>query len=191
MLACPPDRLCGEMVRAEGLEPPHLSILEPKSSASTSSATRAAQEAAAYNRRSRLGNPERAGSLVLQENCQCKSRLNRRNHRNHRNHRNRRNRRSHLNRRPRNRAETRTSTCLRRRVLGPSRAVQSRQSVRRASVRPRRPAPHSQAARRPSNATSPRRSGSDRACRRSPLRLPVRASTVRRHRDARSRAGNR
>src|SRR5437763_16437274 len=29
------------MVRAEGLEPPHLSILEPKSSASTNSATRA------------------------------------------------------------------------------------------------------------------------------------------------------
>ena len=30
-----------EMVRAEGLEPPHLAILEPKSSASTNSATRA------------------------------------------------------------------------------------------------------------------------------------------------------
>ena len=29
------------MVRAEGVEPPHLTILEPKSSASTSSATRA------------------------------------------------------------------------------------------------------------------------------------------------------
>ena len=29
------------MVRAEGLEPPHLAILEPKSSASTNSATRA------------------------------------------------------------------------------------------------------------------------------------------------------
>src|SRR3954463_10683246 len=32
------------MVRAEGVEPPHLAILEPKSSASTSSATRAALE---------------------------------------------------------------------------------------------------------------------------------------------------
>src|SRR4051812_8967094 len=33
-----------ELVRAEGVEPPHLAILEPKSSASTSSATRAALE---------------------------------------------------------------------------------------------------------------------------------------------------
>ena len=36
-----PDKLCAVMVRAEGLEPPRLSTLEPKSSASTSSATRA------------------------------------------------------------------------------------------------------------------------------------------------------
>src|SRR3982751_3682545 len=47
------------MVRAEGLEPPHLAILEPKSSASTSSATRARppERWAAYNRRGRFGNP--------------------------------------------------------------------------------------------------------------------------------------
>src|SRR5665647_1147986 len=32
-----------ELVRAKGLEPPHLAILEPKSSASTSSATPAAR----------------------------------------------------------------------------------------------------------------------------------------------------
>ena len=47
----PPDALCAEMVRAEGLEPPHLSILEPKSSASTSSATRARpKRCAAYSK---------------------------------------------------------------------------------------------------------------------------------------------
>src|SRR5215210_7984090 len=46
------------MVRAEGLEPPHLAILEPKSSASTSSATRARPlEVAAYSKDGRLGNP--------------------------------------------------------------------------------------------------------------------------------------
>src|SRR5437763_221656 len=42
--ACSPVPRTGcaaKMVRAEGLEPPHLSILEPKSSASTNSATRA------------------------------------------------------------------------------------------------------------------------------------------------------
>src|SRR5205085_8808879 len=38
MKSCPAGK---RMVRAEGLEPPHLAILEPKSSASTSSATRA------------------------------------------------------------------------------------------------------------------------------------------------------
>ena len=31
----------GEMVRLRGLEPPHIAVLEPKSSASTSSATAA------------------------------------------------------------------------------------------------------------------------------------------------------
>ena len=41
MLGSPPDCLCVVLVRAEGVEPPHLTILEPKSSASTSSATRA------------------------------------------------------------------------------------------------------------------------------------------------------
>src|SRR5258705_4934941 len=41
MLACPAGELRVAMVRAEGLEPPHLAILEPKSSASTNSATRA------------------------------------------------------------------------------------------------------------------------------------------------------
>ena len=56
LLACPPDRLRGVMVRAEGVEPPHLSILEPKSSASTSSATRARlRKEAAYSKDGRLG----------------------------------------------------------------------------------------------------------------------------------------
>src|SRR4029078_10944912 len=41
---CPPLPCVGKLVRAEGVEPPHLAILEPKSSASTSSATRAALE---------------------------------------------------------------------------------------------------------------------------------------------------
>src|SRR5882757_7655138 len=41
VLAYPPDKQRAAMVRAEGLEPPHLAILEPKSSASTNSATRA------------------------------------------------------------------------------------------------------------------------------------------------------
>ena len=37
---CPPDIFeSAQLVRAKGLEPPHLAILEPKSSASTSSAT--------------------------------------------------------------------------------------------------------------------------------------------------------
>ena len=44
MLGSLPDCLRVNMVRAEGVEPPHLAILEPKSSASTSSATRAALE---------------------------------------------------------------------------------------------------------------------------------------------------
>src|SRR6476659_6955875 len=115
------------MVRAEGIEPPHLSILEPKSSASTSSATRAAQEAAAYNRPCRLGNPERAGSLGFQGDLKCKRR------------RGSRNRRSLLRRRRKNRAETRTSTCPRRRRLG-IRLIRdrSRQSARRGSTKQRR-----------------------------------------------------
>jgi hypothetical protein len=55
VLACPLDRLCAEMVRAEGLEPPHLSTTGPKPAASTNSATRAdAVGGAAYNRRGRL-----------------------------------------------------------------------------------------------------------------------------------------
>ena len=33
------DRAAASLVRAKGVEPPHLSILEPKSSASTNSAT--------------------------------------------------------------------------------------------------------------------------------------------------------
>ncbi len=46
------------MVRAEGLEPPHLSTTGPKPAASTNSATRAdAVGGAAYNRRGRIGNP--------------------------------------------------------------------------------------------------------------------------------------
>src|SRR5947208_10173742 len=45
-----PVRAAG-LVRAKGLEPPHLSILEPKSSASTSSATPAGPPVARpYNR---------------------------------------------------------------------------------------------------------------------------------------------
>ena len=49
------------MVRAEGLEPPHLSILEPKSSASTNSATRAdAEGARAYSKDAPRGNPRPA-----------------------------------------------------------------------------------------------------------------------------------
>src|SRR5690348_12859126 len=47
------------MVRAEGLEPPHLSTTGPKPAASTNSATRAdAVGGAAYNRRGRLGKAE-------------------------------------------------------------------------------------------------------------------------------------
>lgn len=41
LLARPPDGLRCGMVRAEGLEPPHLSTTGPKPAASTSSATRA------------------------------------------------------------------------------------------------------------------------------------------------------
>jgi hypothetical protein len=36
------------MVRAKGLEPPHLSVLEPKSSASTNSATPAKQHSGRF-----------------------------------------------------------------------------------------------------------------------------------------------
>jgi hypothetical protein len=68
MLACPPDRLRVGMVRAEGLEPPHLAILEPKSSASTSSATRARPlKVAAYSKDGRLGNPRQGRSLSRME----------------------------------------------------------------------------------------------------------------------------
>src|SRR5690348_8434084 len=53
------------MVRAEGLEPPHLSTTGPKPAASTNSATRAdAVGGAAYNRDGRLGNPQEPCSLV-------------------------------------------------------------------------------------------------------------------------------
>src|SRR4051812_17692974 len=46
----------GGLVRAKGLEPPHLSILEPKSSASTSSATPAGTPVGGvYNRPARQG----------------------------------------------------------------------------------------------------------------------------------------
>src|SRR5688572_965075 len=46
-----------ELVRAKGLEPPHLSILDPKSSASTNSATpaRTRQGAGAYTSRGAMG----------------------------------------------------------------------------------------------------------------------------------------
>jgi hypothetical protein len=54
------------MVRAEGLEPPHLSTTGPKPAASTNSATRAdAVGGAAYNRRGRLGKAKRRQPTVL------------------------------------------------------------------------------------------------------------------------------
>ena len=57
VLARPPDELRSKLVRAKGLEPPHLSILEPKSSASTNSATpaRTRQGAGAYTSRGAMG----------------------------------------------------------------------------------------------------------------------------------------
>jgi hypothetical protein len=56
ILGNPPDCLRVEMVRAEGLEPPHLSTTGPKPAASTNSATRAdAVGGAAYNRRVPFG----------------------------------------------------------------------------------------------------------------------------------------
>ena len=59
MLHNPEDCLRVAMVRAEGVEPPHLSILEPKSSASTNSATRARPaKVGAYSKDVRSGNPE-------------------------------------------------------------------------------------------------------------------------------------
>ena len=54
------------MVRAEGLEPPHLSTTGPKPAASTNSATRAdAVGGAAYNRDDRMGNPMRASNRLF------------------------------------------------------------------------------------------------------------------------------
>ena len=66
MLGGLPGRLRVDMVRAKGLEPPHLAILEPKSSASTNSATRARppEGAAAYNRHGRMGNSSLEGTFV-------------------------------------------------------------------------------------------------------------------------------
>ena len=72
------------MVRAKGLEPPHLSILEPKSSASTNSATpaRTLEGAGAYNRRAawatRIG-PQPAHSCCVRQRRtdRCSNRLNR------------------------------------------------------------------------------------------------------------------
>ena len=58
MLGKPLACLRSEMVRAEGLEPPRLATLEPKSSASTSSATRARtllQRWRAYSKAGRRG----------------------------------------------------------------------------------------------------------------------------------------
>src|SRR5258705_12804691 len=67
------DKQCAAMVRAEGLEPPHLAILEPKSSASTNSATRARPKRcgpiARIGRRAtrgRLCSLKRQGGLVVQ-----------------------------------------------------------------------------------------------------------------------------
>jgi hypothetical protein len=66
MLGNPPDRLCVTMVRAEGLEPPHLSTTGPKPAASTNSATRAdAVGGAAYNRPGPFGNPRHGNRLFL------------------------------------------------------------------------------------------------------------------------------
>jgi hypothetical protein len=66
ILGNPPDCLRVEMVRAEGLEPPHLSTTGPKPAASTNSATRAdAVGGAAYNRRGRFGNPKQAGNCLF------------------------------------------------------------------------------------------------------------------------------
>ena len=66
MLGNPPDCLCVTMVRAEGLEPPHLSTTGPKPAASTNSATRAdAVGGAAYNRRGRLGKANERQLSVL------------------------------------------------------------------------------------------------------------------------------
>ena len=64
------------MVRAEGLEPPHLAILEPKSSASTSSATRARPQIAAHtpiqrtgeNRKRAYSKDKRAGKPLHRQN---------------------------------------------------------------------------------------------------------------------------
>src|ERR1051326_6320797 len=54
------------MVRAEGLEPPHLSTTGPKPAASTNSATRAdAVGGGAYNRRGQFGNPKHRQRTVL------------------------------------------------------------------------------------------------------------------------------
>jgi hypothetical protein len=52
LLGNPPDCPCVRMVRAEGLEPPHLSTTGPKPAASTNSATRARtpEGAAAYSK---------------------------------------------------------------------------------------------------------------------------------------------
>src|SRR3954452_11118011 len=65
---------CQRLVRAEGLEPPQLSSLEPKSSASTSSATPAYEHhirprcrgRRLYNMRPRLRSKKMAGSARLE-----------------------------------------------------------------------------------------------------------------------------
>src|SRR6185503_17604346 len=67
MLGNPPDCLCVTMVRAEGLEPPHLSTTGPKPAASTNSATRAdAVGGAAYNRREAFGKAGRRQPTAIE-----------------------------------------------------------------------------------------------------------------------------
>src|SRR3954452_9234179 len=62
-----------EMVRAEGLEPPHLSTTGPKPAASTNSATRAdAVGGAAYSKDRRLGKPPSQQLFALPRRSEVK-----------------------------------------------------------------------------------------------------------------------
>ena len=75
LLGHPPDVLRDGMVRAKGLEPPHLSILVPKTSASTNSATpaRTPQGCAAYSKDRADGNPPATGNFMRAPNVlQCR-----------------------------------------------------------------------------------------------------------------------
>ena len=175
------------MVRAEGLEPPHLSTLEPKSSASTNSATpaRTPEGCGAYSRRRRVGNPPRAATVVSssrKETYQCNScrpspTIARRETPASRHSPANRTQPAARNAADRSRISMSLRPATTPALSRPRTDLAGRLSARAA---PRRRSLRNRASARRNNASARHRTGSDRACRRSPRRPRGRGATARR-----------